>query len=197
MKILMMVMALSGIAVAGEEQCLEVRQASLAGCYHAHDQRRSECTRRCASCSEQAAACVAQCEHYCDAPFYEGCGFDLNGCVARCEHRCHDPDCEDNGGCRAWWCNKDNVKGCVDTCQAQYGALASCRAAWCGEGKAKRACLDGCAANGKRTAACRAAWCGDGAAGRQCFRDTDDSEADCRKQVEAAYKSCSGGAPKK
>jgi hypothetical protein len=177
-------------ARADEVLCREVRESGLASCYRQNDQRRGECARHCARCGEEVLGCYTYCEHFCDAPFSEGCGFDLAACNSRCAHRCHEPACADNPGCRGWWCSKDAVKSCTDGCQSTWGSLQSCRAAWCGDGKAKKACLDGCAAGQAAATSCRKSWCGDGKDARACFDAADKLEEDCRKQVETEYKAC-------
>jgi hypothetical protein len=180
----------AGGARADERVCEDVRDASYAYCFRANDTHRADCARRCERCSELSVSCVAHCEHYCDAPYFEGCGFDLNGCIGRCEHRCHDPECQENSGCKSWWCAKDNIKSCVDHCHKAYDGLAECRAMWCESGKAKRACLDGCNAMQKNAAACRKSWCGDGAAAKQCAKEADQSEDQCRATVDGEFKTC-------
>ena len=188
--VLMALLLSAPAAFADDVICQEVRDASFDACYRSVDSRRAECFAHCDRCRGEVAACRDHCEHFCDSPESEGCAFDLYGCTTRCEHRCHERVCEDNPGCKAWWCNGDNVKSCVSTCKQEYAALATCRASWCGDGKARKQCLDGCQATEKTAAACRKAWCGDGATAQRCYAEADQAEQDCRKQVDAEYKKC-------
>jgi hypothetical protein len=188
--LLLIAISLPAVANADEVLCREVRDGGLAACYHQNDVRRNECAHHCARCGEQVLGCYTYCEHFCDAPFSEGCGFDLAACNSHCSHRCHEPACADNPGCSKWWCSKEAVKACTDGCQATWASHATCRANWCGDGKAKKACVDGCNAGQAVAASCRKSWCGEGKDAKACYDDADKLEEDCRKQVEADFKSC-------
>lgn len=197
---LLLTLALTPTVALGADDpaCQQMRERGYEACYRQNDAARADCAVECARCGEQITGCFSYCEHFCDAAYPEGCNFDLNACVSRCGHRCHEPACDDNPGCRAAWCAPATIKQCSETCQATWSSLSACRAAWCGDGKSRNACLTSCNAGGKGPAdGCRKAWCGDGKSGQQCYRDADDAEQQCRKQVDASVKSCLGGGAKK
>jgi hypothetical protein len=182
--------AISAVASADEGACQELRARGYETCFRQNDSARTECTAACARCGDAIASCFSYCEHFCDAPYPEGCGFDLNGCVSRCGHRCHEPACDENPGCKQTWCSPATVKQCGDTCTATYNTLASCRATWCSDGKARTACIASCNAARPPADSCRKSWCGDGKLGRECYHDADAAEEACRKQVDATVKAC-------
>jgi len=184
-------------ARADELMCRELRETGQASCFHQNDQRRGDCSRHCARCEEQITGCIGYCEQLCYAPYPEGCSFEVNECTTRCSHRCHEPACAENAGCKTFWCGKEAIQSCSDSCNGVYASLASCRSAWCGDGKMRKSCLDGCSQNQGAVAACRKAWCGDGKDSRQCYLDADELEHQCVKQVETDYKACIAGASKK
>ena len=187
---IVLLLVTAGAASADETVCKELRERGYDACYRQNDTARTDCADRCGRCGEQTVTCYSYCEHFCDASSPEGCGFDLNACVSRCGHHCHEPACEDNPACRSAWCGKDAVKQCTDTCQAEYAAQASCRANWCGDGKARAACMNGCGASRGAADSCRKSWCGDGKPAQQCYHDADVTEEQCRKQADAGYKAC-------
>jgi hypothetical protein len=178
------------LASAEDGACQQLRERGYDACYHQNDLARAECAAECGRCAAELAGCWGYCERFCDAPYPEGCNFDLNFCVSSCNHHCHEPSCEVNAGCKSAWCAASTIKQCVDTCQATYGALASCRAAWCGDGKSRKACLSSCESGKSSADNCRKASCGDGKRAQQCYRDADDTEQKCRQQVDATVKAC-------
>jgi hypothetical protein len=188
--IALMLLCAARVAAADEATCQDLAERGYDACYRQNDAQRAECAGHCAHCTEQWIGCLTYCDHFCEAPYSEGCGFDLSACISRCGHRCHEPMCDENAACRSVWCSKEAVKSCSDTCQANYASLASCRAAWCGDGKSRTSCLSGCNVGRASTDACRKNWCGDGKAAQQCHRDADAAEQQCRKQVEASVKAC-------
>jgi hypothetical protein len=187
---LLLVAAPVTAGAADEAACQQLRDRGYEACLHQNDVARSECGNECARCGAELTGCLSYCEHFCDAPLPEGCNFDLNACVSRCGHHCHEPACDANPGCKATWCAATAVKQCGDMCQSTWSSLASCRASWCGDGKARTACVASCNSGKTPADACRKAWCGDGKSGQQCYRDADDTEQQCRKQVDASVKSC-------
>lgn len=178
---------------ADEGACRELRTRGFETCFRQNDAARLECAEECNRCGEELTSCVSYCEHFCDSTYPEGCAFDLNACVSRCGHRCHEPGCDENAGCKQIWCAAGAIKQCTDTCQASYNQLASCRATWCSDGKGRAACLSSCNSTKAPADSCRKNWCGDGKSGQQCYRDADNAEENCRKQVESSVKACLAG----